>query len=223
MYLADNLTFLRRRIGLSQDRLSKVLGMNRVNIGEWETGTVPNSRALDKLSRFFDISVSELLYTDIKSEQDIMFVDRHFMPQKAFAAAEYNEWQGLPMYNMPIAASLAETSPEEHSASPLYYFRDPQFRDCDFGAIITGDSMQTEIRHGDFVVCKEVTNKDFIVYGEIYYIVAKNGLETCKYIDAGGDDESVLLVPRNEKVKASPMKKDMIERLYKVRGIVRGY
>lgn len=83
--------------------------------------------------------------------------------------------------------------------------------------------MHSEIRHGDFVVCKEVTGQSFIVYGEIYYVVAKNGLETCKYLNAGADDDTVLLVPRNEKISPSPIKKQMILKLYKVRGIVRGY
>lgn len=83
--------------------------------------------------------------------------------------------------------------------------------------------MHSEIRHGDFVVCKEVTDQSFIVYGEIYYVVAKNGLETCKYLNAGADDDTVLLVPRNEKISPSPIKKQMILKLYKVRGIVRGY
>ena len=109
--------------------------------------------------------------------------------------------------------------------------------------------MHPEIRHGDIVTCKFIEDKTFIVFGDIYYVVASNGLETCKYIqrvksisegaerrgkgsakysrydenDIVYDDSQVLLVPYNNSIDPSPILKKMIDRLYKVRGIVRGY
>lgn len=139
-------------------------------------------------------------------------------------AEAFGNWGGLPMYNTPITATFVETYRDETMYQPQYYLHDPRFRDCDFGAIITGDSMHSEIRHGDFVACKEITDTRFIVYGDIYYIVASNGLETCKYVNIDPNNaDNLLLVPRNEKLSASPLPKDMLVKLYKVRGIVRGY
>lgn len=136
-------------------------------------------------------------------------------------------WDGLPMYNTPITATFIETYRDENQNSyrPQYYLHDPRFKDCDFGAIVTGDSMHSEIRHGDYVMCKEIHDKRFIVYGDIYYVVASNGLETCKYVNKDPDDpkNNLLLVPRNEKLDSSPLPKDMLVRLYKVKGILRGY
>jgi Peptidase S24-like len=139
-------------------------------------------------------------------------------------AEAFGDWAGLPMYNNPITASFIETYKDEKTFTPQYYLHDPRFRDCDFGAIITGDSMHSEIRHGDFIACKEITDMRFIVFGDIYYVVATNGLETCKYLNVDPDDRNnYLLVPRNELISPSPIPKDMILRMYKVRGIVRGY
>jgi len=136
----------------------------------------------------------------------------------------FGDWQGLPMYNTPITASFVATYRDEHTYTPQYYLHDPRFRDCDFGAIITGDSMHSEIRHGDFVVCKQIIDKSFVVYGDIYYIVSKNGLETCKYINADKTNpDNWLLVPRNEAISPSPIHREMVDKLYKVKGIVRGY
>lgn len=136
----------------------------------------------------------------------------------------FSSWGGLPMYNMPITASFIASYRDEQGIIPQYYFYDPRFRDCDFGAIITGDSMHSEIRHGDFIALKEVTDMNFVVFGDIYYIVAKNGLETCKYLNADPrDPEAFLLVPKNEKISPSPIKKEMVLKMYKVRGIIRGY
>lgn len=136
----------------------------------------------------------------------------------------FGDWPGLPMYNAPVTASFVETYRDDTVYQPQYYLHDPRFRDCDFGAIITGDSMHSEIRHGDFIACKEVTDTRFIVFGDIYYVIATNGLETCKYVNVDPKDENrLLLVAKNEKISPSPLPKDMILRLFKVRGIVRGY
>lgn len=140
-------------------------------------------------------------------------------------AEAFGDWKGLPIYNSPITASFIETYRDTSHMEPYYYLHDPRFKDCDFGAIITGDSMYPEIRHGDIVLCKIVEDKRFIVFGDIYYIVASNGLETCKYINKDHDDpkNSLLLVARNNSIDPSPLPKDMLIKLYKLRGLIRGY
>ncbi len=126
--------------------------------------------------------------------------------------------------HVPITASFVESYRDDARYKPQYYFYDPRFKDCDFGAIITGDSMHGEIRHGDYVLCKEIIDKRFIVYGDIYYVISSNGLETCKYVNVDmNDPNNLLLVPKNLKISPSPIPKDIIQKLYKVRGIVRGY
>jgi hypothetical protein len=160
----------------------------------------------------------------------------------------FGDWPGLPIYNEPITASFVASYRDNTLHQPMYYLHDPRFLDCDFGAVITGDSMHPEIRHGDIVACKMINDKTFIVFGDIYYIVASNGLETCKYVQRvkrlregaekrgkGGsrsrwdeadiiyDEDQVLLVPYNTSIDPSPILKAMIEKLYKVRGIIRGY
>lgn len=155
-------------------------------------------------------------------------------------AEAFGNWKGLPVYNVPITASFIETYRDETNYQPQYFLHDPRFRDCDFGAVITGDSMHSEIRHGDIAVCKYISDPSFIVYGDIYYVVAANGLETCKYVarmpKEGAErrsdgrysptdykEDEILLVAYNRAIDPSPIKKEMIIRLYKVRGIVRGY
>jgi hypothetical protein len=136
----------------------------------------------------------------------------------------YKAWKGVPMYNAPVTASFIETYRDDNFYQPTYYLHDPRFKGCKFGAIITGDSMHSEIRHGDHVICQEITDWRFVVYGDIYYIVSSNGLETCKYLNADPDNpDNFLLVPRNEAISPSPIPKDMILKMYKVRGVVRGY
>lgn len=136
----------------------------------------------------------------------------------------FPDWPGIPVYNQVISASFVQHYRDENTYEPLYHLRDPRFKDCDFAAIITGDSMHSEIRHGDYVVCKEIKDRSFILFGDIYYVSSKNGMETCKYVNADPDDKnSIMLVPKNPNISPTSMKKSMIDRLYKVKGIIRGY
>lgn len=223
-----------RKIVKNKTEFAEKLGFRRETISRIITGKYSISDVLVlrlksvfkdewELFEFIGVSEEEKRLAEAIEDftgEEIVPVGKH-IHRKVEGAFE--DWPGLPMYNQPISASFVASYRDESHYEPLYYFRDPRFRDCDFGAIVTGDSMHSEIRHGDFIVCKEIKDSSFIVYGDIYYVVAKNGLETCKYLHPGNDEETLLLVPRNESIKPSPIRKEMITKLYKVRGIVRGY
>lgn len=200
--------------------LFSTLGISRTwfETGEGDMRSKPEDN--DNTPLPTDLQVTE------GKKKDVKLLGKHVplrLTPEEYAEA-FGDWKGLPMFNAPVTASFVETYRDESVYKPQYYLHDPRFRDCDFGAIITGDSMHSEIRHGDFIACKEVKDTRFIVYGDIYYVVATNGLETCKYVNVDPEDKNnLLLVARSEKISPSPLPKDMIYRLYKVRGIVRGY
>jgi hypothetical protein len=222
-------------------QLSILSGVSEDKMYNWKAGkSEPRAGDIKSLEAVF-AEIAEMSRDDIKklvdkmkgtdqislsTPKEVIALGKH-VPLR-LRPGEYQEafgnWKGLPMYNTPVTASFIATYRDEKTFIPQYYLHDPRFRDCDFGAIITGDSMHSEIRHGDFIACKEIQDKRFIVFGDIYYVVATNGLETCKYINRDpADKDNLLLVPRNEAISPSPIPKDMISKLYKVRGIVRGY
>ena len=212
--------------GFNKSEMARKLGISSQLYGQYEKGEIePKTDFRVKFEELFGVNLIE---DEIKlsNPKEVIALGKH-TPLR-LTADQYEEafknWKGLPMFNTPVTASFVETYRDEKMYTPQYYLHDPRFRDCDFGAIITGDSMHSEIRHGDFIACKEITDRRFIVFGDIYYVVATNGLETCKYVNADPEDKkNLLLVPRNEKLSPSPIPKDMILRMYKVRGIIRGY
>jgi DNA-binding XRE family transcriptional regulator len=262
--------------GLKKNSLAKVIGLKRSqNLYDIENEKVKNISAelseritniYSELNRdYLQTGVGKLLNEELVSlimnnegandfklsKKEVITVGKHIksnLTAEQYSEA-YKDWEGLPIFNEPITASFVASYRDSKIHKPSYYLHDPRFKDCDFGAIITGDSMHPEIRHGDIVACKTIEDKTFIVFGDIYYVVASNGLETCKYIqrvksvasgaerrgkgsakysrydeqDITYDDTQVLLVPYNNSIDPSPILKKMIDRLYKVRGIVRGY
>ena len=62
MQLSENITQLRKAMGLSQEQLAEQLNVSRQSVSKWETGqSAPELDKLILLSQFFGVSTDELL------------------------------------------------------------------------------------------------------------------------------------------------------------------
>ncbi len=65
-YFAENLRFLRRRKGVTQSELSAHMNKAHTTIGNWEKKhSKPSIEELLELTRYFNVSVSDLLEKDL--------------------------------------------------------------------------------------------------------------------------------------------------------------
>lgn len=65
MQLGNNIQTLRKKKGLSQEKLAEKINVTRQTISNWELGeTAPNPEQLILLSKEFDISIDELVGND---------------------------------------------------------------------------------------------------------------------------------------------------------------
>ena len=68
MQLGNNIQTLRKKKGLSQEKLAEKISVTRQTISNWELGeTSPNPEQLILLSKQFDISIDELVENDAMS------------------------------------------------------------------------------------------------------------------------------------------------------------
>ena len=66
--LGENILKLRKKNGLSQEKLGEKINVTRQTISNWELNeTAPNPEQLKLLSQALDISIDELLDNDINS------------------------------------------------------------------------------------------------------------------------------------------------------------
>lgn len=88
---------------------------------------------------------------------------------------------------------------------------------------ITGRSMEPKISNGDIIALKEVINwQEFLAFGEIYAIVAANGLRTIKIIRKGTSNENLKLVPINTaEYDEQEIPKSLILRIFSVLGCMK--
>lgn len=70
-HLAENIRFLRKRDGMSQDALAEKTGRKSyTTVQHWETGhTTPSADVLGKLCEIFSVDLNDLLYTDLRFPQ----------------------------------------------------------------------------------------------------------------------------------------------------------
>jgi len=130
---------------------------------------------------------------------------------------------GVPVFDIAVSAGVVPQIRDEPGELPAFYLQMPLFRDCVFGARVSGDSMYPEIRNGDYVVCKEILSKDSIIYGDIYLIITHDGVETVKHLHPHEKEDWVMLVPFNKSVPPTPMPRKNIARIFKVKGVIKGY
>ena len=71
-FISSNLKFLRKINGLSQDDLSKIVNYSFRTISKWETGeSVPDYDNLLTLSKFFNVSIDDLMEKDLSVMKDL--------------------------------------------------------------------------------------------------------------------------------------------------------
>ncbi|WP_069987612.1 helix-turn-helix transcriptional regulator [Massilioclostridium coli] len=71
MTFQEQLIFLRKQKGLSQEQLGEKIGVSRQTISKWELGsTTPEMEKLIQLSDFFDIPIDTLVGRHVSEQQD---------------------------------------------------------------------------------------------------------------------------------------------------------
>ena len=75
-YLAENIRYLRKKLGWSQEKLAEMLGLNRGNIASYEKGTAePRLENMIKMMELFKVEIKDLVEIDLagmeKLDQEI--------------------------------------------------------------------------------------------------------------------------------------------------------
>lgn len=171
-------------------------GFKSANVYKWEKGTKPTN------------------YDDLQKLESIL-------TGGALTPPPSGGWPGIPVYEAsPITATNTEVYHDERIDKPDFYLNVPALRDCNYAARARGDSMHPKISNGDIVIGKELMDASVILFGEIYIIHTRNGIETVKYIHPCDDDSDCLeLVPLNSSARKTRIKKTDIARLFEYRAV----
>lgn len=203
----------RRKTDLSKENISKIVDRYSTQLKERGFEIVDlNDFGGDGMSiRFKDESKQESNETD-----QAPFVERRLKKKLD------NKPSGMPVFeSSPMTLSNKESFRDEQTDQPDFWLSIPQYRKCNYACRAKGDSMHPVIRNHALVGGKEITDLSVIIFGDIYIVHTRNGIETIKYIHPDPLNlENILLVPYNENAKTTPIHKSDILRLYQAEFVI---
>lgn len=214
---------MREEVNLSQGELSQLTGIPQGRIAKWETrGSTPKVDDYNKVLEAIK-QKKEVVSTFLLNENQVVeelptktYTQRRLL--KKMGDNNLNnpllKKEGIPIYDIPIDASFLERYRDDGpDYEPIGFLNIPKLRNCDFGALISGNSMYPLMKSGSIAACRIITNMDYFDEGEMYFVSTSNGFETVKYVQSGEKPDELKLIPHNEKIKATTIKKEMVLRM----------
>jgi transcriptional regulator with XRE-family HTH domain len=234
-YFSKNLRFLREKEGLKQDEFERI-GIKKGTLSNYELGkTEPKLDLLLGLSKFFRISIDDLLTINLEES----FIGNTFHSNKHLSEINDNvfvygnnkaverkiENQIIPIYNIEAAAGLTSLFNDYTSQKPIDYISLPNLGKVDGGLYAFGDSMYPLIKSGDIVVFREIHDMfNNIFWGEMYllsYDLEGEEYIVIKYIQKSDINGYVKLVSQNQHHSPKDIPIERINALAQVKASVR--
>ena len=196
---------LANKLGYSEEYISRIL--RRKN--------PINDRFVMKIIKLFPE-----LDKNIKSDIDKTDLNQLREPPPIY---ETKNGRKIPFFNTEVFATISPAMADVVALKPDTFIRIPIFAQGEFALQVTGNSMKGIINHGDWIVVKRITNKEAIIYGEVFLIVTKSdNLKTVKYIKEHENSDYLWLIPYNiEQFQPQTIRKEEILELYIVSGLFR--
>ena len=132
--IGDNIRFLRKQAGYSQQQLAMKLGIKQASVSNWEAGkTLPDTKYLSKLMDIFNVQMDYLFSDEPRRDLDSIRVIRNAVP---------------------ILGSIACGQKITPDTEPDGYADLPEGISADFALRCKGDSMTPTLIDGDIVLIR---------------------------------------------------------------------
>ena len=208
MGLAENIRYLRTKLGYSQDYLAEQLGYKSyTTIQKWESGvSEPPIKKFKELANILNVDINDLANRDLTAEMRVSNV----LKQKSVTINVL----GRVAAGIPIEAMENIIDTEEIS---LDMARTGEF----FGLQIHGDSMEPRIYDGDVVIVRQQEDAES---GEIVIALVNGSDATCKRLIKYATGISLMslnskyepMIFSNEEINEKPVK--IIGKVVELRG-----
>ena len=194
--LTNNLRYLRKKIGLSQQEVANRLGVSRITYGDYERGkTEPNVAGLTKLAQIFNTDIDTLIRSQLSTTTKSMRETK--LQILAITVDEQNEGN-IEMVTSKARAGYTQqfTNPEFIRDLPRIHF--PNIPQGSYrGFEIEGDSM-LPLPEGSIVICTYVESLDHIKTGHTYVFVLKEDGLVYKRVAKVSDSKALFLESDNK-------------------------
>lgn len=227
--VGQNIRFLRKKNGLTQDDLANKLGVSRYKIGSYEEGRAsPKLSLLQFLADYFKLSLDALVNTELWNKEEVPHTD--ILNEKTgnlrVLTTVVNESNEERFAIVPEKASAGYTSgysdPDFIEKLPVFDLPLPEFRNDRTYRVfqISGDSMEP-IPSGSYIICEYIVNPTEIQYNKPHILVTKNdGIVYKRIKKETGSNRKLVLKSDNPEYKAYTIDRSDVLEIWKAVGFI---
>lgn len=128
--------------------------------------------------------------------------------------------RGVPYYNVDFTLGF-DIMENDQTTKPDYLIDFPPYNRCSCWINAHGDSMAPTISSGDMVALQRIEDFRYLISGEVYAVVTKNGLRTIKRVNDMG--KNIRLIPDNKSYDEQIIPKEELLFVFYVKGCVKAY
>lgn len=226
--IGQNIKYLRKRKGLTQEELAKNIGVNRAMIGSYEENrAVPKLSVLKDIAFFFNIFIDELIKAKLWEEsQKTNFTDFVKGDNLRVISTVVNNDDKELITTVPVQASAGYTNgysdPEyiqelPHFSLPLTELsKERTYRIFQ----IKGDSMEP-IKSGSYIICEYLGDWNEIYDGSPYILISKDeGIVYKRLYNKINESGEIILKSDNPEYDAYSIKVEEIFEIWKALGYI---
>lgn len=187
--IGDNIRYLRKQAGYSQQQLAMKLDIKQASVSNWEAGkTLPDTKYLSRLMDIFNVPMDYLFSDEPRRELDSIRIIRNAVP---------------------IVGSIACGQKITPDTNPDGYADLPEGISADFALKCKGDSMSPTLLDGDIVLIRsqpevengqiaavnvggETTLKRVYMRGDGIHLIADNPGFQPIFIPAYSDEQIII-------------------------------
>lgn len=226
-FIGDNIRFLRKSKGLTQEELAKNLGVKRAVIGSYEENrAIPKLSVLQDLSYFFSISIDDLI--------KLKLTESPFEPLSDFIKGDnirvistvVDKKDKELIATVPIQASAGYTN---GYSDPDYIGELPHFslplvelsKERTYRVFqIKGDSMEP-IKSGSYIICEYLANWEEINDGKPYILISKDeGIVYKRLYPKINESDEIILKSDNPEYDPYSVKVEEVHEIWKALGFI---
>ncbi len=195
VFLKENMRFLRKKNGMTQDRLANLLETKRSLVGSYEEGRgVPKLEMIQRMADIFDVTLDDLLSSDLERGEGSATKSKQGLKILSVAVTPGNEER---ITIVPVKASAGyldgRADPEYIGQLPHFSMPVPELSPNRSYRVfqIKGDSM-LPVPPGSYLFCDYVEEATDIREGKAYALITADEGVVYKRIYIQSDRELLL-------------------------------
>ena len=224
---SNNLVFLRKQSGLNQTQLAESVGFTKSQWNNYETGkSYPKFLDFLKISKYFDVSESDLVHKKLKKKTEKVYEQRiarprvikepSQMPKLITVDSQGNE--NIVFVPVAARAGYLDGYGDEDFIKSLPTYRLPMVNNGTFRMFeVKGNSMTPTLHSGCIVVGEWVEDWCNVKDNQIYILVTDEGIVVKRVLNRLEKYGNLFLKSDNRSEFPSyPAKRDEIKEIWKV-------